>query len=518
MTIFSSGTNIGSNLRRKIRKIKRKYDITGDDLSGKIAELKAVIKGMAEEVRNRERKAEERRINKQFDQNPRSVYSKLLGDSIEVVTPPGVEELEAFWRPLFEDEQRHRENEWTETIELTNQQKPPMSQMNISVESFNRKLGKYSNFKAPGIDNLPNYWIKALTSLHAHYVYLFDRIISGNDQTPEWLTTGCTTLIPKSEETHLPSKYRPITCLSTTYKILTGLIADAIYEHLTVGNYLEGEQKGCIRDRMGTKDQLLINKAILEDCKRRQRNMSMAWIDYSKAFDSVPHSWIIKCLRLYKVDERIIEMMGDQMDRWKTNITLNHTKGKMKIENVKISRGIFQGDSLSPLLFCLSINPLSVLLNMEGVGYNLEKTRSKTPGRVISHLLFMDDLKVYANNETNLKKLMEVVKGFSNDIGMKFGLDKCSKCSIRKGRKVGGEDISTEEGPILDLASDSTYKYLGIEENSSIEQGRMREKLERDYLTRVKKICKTELTPKNKITAINQLAIPVLTYGFGIID
>ena len=79
MTIFSSGTNIGSNLRRKIRKIKRKYDITGDDLSGKIAELKAVIKGMAEEVRNRERKAEERRINKQFDQNPRSVYSKLLG-------------------------------------------------------------------------------------------------------------------------------------------------------------------------------------------------------------------------------------------------------------------------------------------------------------------------------------------------------------------------------------------------------------------------------------------------------
>ena len=178
----------------------------------------------------------------------------------------------------------------------------------------------------------------------------------------------------------------------------------------------------------------------------------MAWIDYSKAFDSVPHSWIIKCLRLYKVDERIIEMMGDQMDRWKTNLTLNHTKGTIKIENVKISRGIFQGDSLSPLLFCLSINPLSVLLNMEGVGYNLEKTRSKTPGRVISHLLFMDDLKVYANNETNLKKLMEVVKGFSNDIGMKFGLDKCSKCSIRKGRKVGGEDISTEQGPITDLA------------------------------------------------------------------
>ena len=46
----------------------------------------------------------------------------------------------------------------------------------------------------------------------------------------------------------------------------------------------------------------------------------------------------------------------------------------------------------------------------------------------------------------------------------------------------------------------------------------MREKIKKEYLSRLKKICKSELTPKNKITAINQLAIPLLTYGFGIID
>ena len=200
---------------------------------------------------------------------------------------------------------------------------------------------------------------------------------------------------------------------------------------------------------MGTKDQLLINKAILEDCKKRQRNLSMAWIDYSKAFDSVPHSWIVKCLRLYKINEQIIKMIENQMHNWKTNIVLNHNRGRVQIENVKINRGIFQGDSLSPLLFCLAINPLSVLLNKEELGYSLEKTRKRS-GKLISHLLFMDDLKVYANNEANLKKLMEVVKRFSKDIGMKFGLDKCSKCSINKGRKVEGGDISTDQGPILD--------------------------------------------------------------------
>ena len=67
--------------------------------------------------------------------------------------------------------------------------------------------------------------------------------------------------------------------LSTTYKWLTGIVADAIYQHLDNGDYLEKQQKAFIRKRLGTKDQLLTNKANLEDCMRRQRNLSMAWID-----------------------------------------------------------------------------------------------------------------------------------------------------------------------------------------------------------------------------------------------
>ena len=46
----------------------------------------------------------------------------------------------------------------------------------------------------------------------------------------------------------------------------------------------------------------------------------------------------------------------------------------------------------------------------------------------------------------------------------------------------------------------------------------MRKKIYSQYIKRVKAICRTELTTKNKITAINQLAVPVVTYGFGIID
>ena len=53
---------------------------------------------------------------------------------------------------------------------------------------------------------------------------------------------------------------------------------------------LPEEQKGSKRENRGTKDQLLIDKAVLKDCKKRHTNLSMAWIDYRKAYDLVPHS------------------------------------------------------------------------------------------------------------------------------------------------------------------------------------------------------------------------------------
>ena len=53
------------------------------------------------------------------------------------------------------------------------------------------------------------------------------------------------------------------------------------------------EQKGCTSGAYGTKDQLLVNKMMLENAQTKHRNLSTAWIDYKKAFNTVPHAWII---------------------------------------------------------------------------------------------------------------------------------------------------------------------------------------------------------------------------------
>ena len=203
------------------------------------------------------------------------------------------------------------------------------------------------------------------------------------------------------------------------------------------------------------------------------------------------------------------------------NLTLRHTEGEIHLPDVKVKRGIFQGDSLSPLLFCPAIDLLSKLIKKEQIGYSLSKSRKKDDKikDQISHLLFMDDLKLYAEDEHGLEKLIEVVHAFSKDIGMEFGLDKCAKCTIKKGKKIKGVDIEIEQGEFIeDLESGENYKYLGIEENASLEHKKLRENARKEYIRRLKKICRSELSPRNKITAMNQIATPLLSYGFGIID
>ena len=89
------------------------------------------------------------------------------------------------------------------------------------------------------------------------------------------------------------------------WKSLTGVIADQIYAHLDQEMWLPEEQKGCRKGSSGSNDLLYIDRAVIKEVKSRNKNLAMAWIDYKKAYDMVPHSWIIECLYLFGVAENI---------------------------------------------------------------------------------------------------------------------------------------------------------------------------------------------------------------------
>ena len=188
-------------------------------------------------------------------------------------------------------------------------------------------------------------------------VKAYSQIMQDPSLTPEWLVEGTTNLLSKKEETWILKNYRPIACLPTTFKILTSVITDRLYNHLEKESIMTPEQIGGKKDCYGCKDQLMINNVILENCKKKKKNLSTAWIDYKKAFDSVPHSWILACLRMYKINPILTTFIEASMRQWKTNMVLVHESGVLETGPVSIKRGIFQGNSLSSLLFTMSLNP-----------------------------------------------------------------------------------------------------------------------------------------------------------------
>jgi hypothetical protein len=189
------------------------------------------------------------------------------------------------------------------------------------------------------------------------------------DQTREWLTAGVTLLIPKNENTEKPKNYRPITCLPTIYKLITSIISKWMQRYIDDQNLMPKEQKGCCRGSKGCKDQLLISKAILQESKCRKKHLCMVGIDYQKAFDRVPHSWIIKSFELIGINNKIISFAKKIMSHWRTRMRV-HTENKLiEMEEIELQCGIFQGDSLSPLLFCICLIPLTEQLNRLNTGY-----------------------------------------------------------------------------------------------------------------------------------------------------
>ena len=83
-------------------------------------------------------------------------------------------------------------------------------------------------------------------------------------------------------------------------------------------NLFPVEYKGCRRNIRGTKDQFVIDRIVLNDCKKIHTNLGIAWIDYKKAYDMIPHSWILQSLVLVKISENIFEFIRGSIKNWNT--------------------------------------------------------------------------------------------------------------------------------------------------------------------------------------------------------
>ena len=101
----------------------------------------------------------------------------------------------------------------------------------------------------------------------------------------------------------------------TDVEAFKGVIAKEMDDYLEKEKLLPEEQKRCREGSLRTKDQLLIDKTVLKDCKEKHINLSMAWIDYKRAYEFVPHSWINECMELFGITDNVKNFLEKSMEQ-----------------------------------------------------------------------------------------------------------------------------------------------------------------------------------------------------------
>eukprot|EP00957_Ditylum_brightwellii_P091243 6946877-Ditylum_brightwellii.AAC.1 len=123
----------------------------------------------------------------------------------------------------------------------------------------------------------------------------------------------------------------------------------------------------------------------------------------------------------------------------------------------------------------------------------------------VLHLLYIDNLKLYAKNDEELACFDDLVKAFSKDIGMTYGLGMCTVLTLKN-----GNPITTNILPdIPKFDEQNGYKYLGIAESTDFLTQEVKQFVAKEYIVQIRKILLSRLTGNKMMTAICALAIPV---------
>ncbi len=510
LTRQKNGTNLTPSTFKNRRLLIRKYgSTTVSKLELERSKLQAIVKIQTGKSKRTKLQSRYRLLNRQFRSKGVTTLQAGTKNKDPSSPAPDKKELEKFWSSVVGvrgdcDSQHPDVLKWYKTL---GERPSPKGDVKITKSEWRRALTKIKPWKAAGPDQIRPYWFKALPGMAEVLRQMCEQFLNAQMQVPRWLIRGRTVLIPKEGCTGLPGQYRPIACLNAAYKLLTSVLSEKLTGLIAEENILPIEQRAMRRGHRGCLDALLVDGAITESHTVRRDNLSVAWIDFQKAYDRVPHRWIIRALTAIGAPERIVRLVDSLTKNWETVFEARTGQGITRTKRIPYKRGVYQGDSLSPLLFCLCIIPISECLR-KFRGVTIEGSTRLT------HLLYMDDLKVYAKGGRELGKMVKAVEGVSKAVGMAFGLNKCATASMIGGKvNKRAKPVALEGAQMVKaLGVENEYRYLGIRQIFDPKLEAVKGAVKSVVKARAKRVIRSELSGRNKSLATNSWVLAVIRY------
>ena len=481
---------------KEVKRICNKYRIH----SNRAQSVEILCDQMFEKVARHKKRlwiSENRKLfkknNRNFEFNRKRFYREVEGEKLKVDESIDKEQTVEFWRDLWSggDEPQYQEMlSFIEPILLNVDQED--DDLNKIIENTIKHL---PSWKTPGHDYVYNFFIKRMTSLHPKLYLLIREAIKNPDMIDIEFYKGTTYLIAKKDNAISPKELRPITCLPNLYKLISKVATTLMGRVCDLNDVLSDNQMGTKKRCQGAKQQALINKNLNMS---NEYNLKTSWIDIQKAYDSIDHNYLIELLKKLQIPDNLIKFVQRMLQNQNTDLILN----KEQIGEAKIDKGVLQGDALSPLLFVLSMEPISRRINRY-----CEKIRVPNTNLERNHLIFIDDIKVFARDDQSLKEICWYVSDSLEKLGLKINQQKSA--SNIESAQVFGDMLDDEKG----------YKYLGILEDSrNMIKEENKQIIINKMVQRIKKLCETKLNGRNLFHAINEFALSTANYYIGIIN
>ena len=322
-------------------------------------------------------------------------------------------------------------------------------------ELIRRTITTRSNVSAHGVDGLGNAVWKADPDITVKLVRQTMKMMLQTGKFPESMKAAKTIFLYKGGESRDPRAWRPITMMTTLYRIITAHIAHCIQLANRRHRLISPQQKGFMLTPAGAIEHITTINELISDARRRSKSLYMLSLDLRDAFGSVPHELIFTNMRRMGIQSQLIEATKDMYEGCTTRMFVNQETSRQ----FELRRGVKQGCPLSPTLFNISIEPLIQRLNgaAEQEGYHIAE-------EAVAVLAYADDVMIVSDSEEGLNNLITIVEQFCGYACLTINPKKCRSLSyIVEGtrRSTASTIFRIAEEPIPAVAMTGTCDYLG---------------------------------------------------------
>ena len=390
----------------------------------------------------------------------------------------------------------------------------------LNYANYVRTVTRLATGKAPGPDGIPNEVLRYLPDrMHSNIFGLFLLLAKHSYTPPSWSRSVTCLLFKHGKPDPMnPACYRPIALMNCILKLWTGTIQNALSAYSESRGIIRDSQDG-FRALRKIYDSLTTHISMLEDAKLHKRDIYTCYIDFKSAFNGTDHRLLFKFMKDLGLPQKLIticqQIYGSSTTAYATPYGLTR--------DLQINRGTLQGDTLSPFLFTIFLEPLLRWLQIGSRGYKPHGMGKDTGHNI--HMTYddhgyADDISITTGTLEDMKIQLRKIQLFSSYTGLELQIQKCEVTGAlwSRGSPMSKENlrhlkqqINTIEllpgRKVKFLPPNSSYKVLGVHVNHMLNFRDHFQATTKDVRKLIRTLQNFKLSGGRKIQVIDRLLL-----------